>query len=90
MPSPEQIGAACRALVQRAGGAGPNALSGTRSFFTRFAQQQQLHSLEKKASAAPGDAAKQAEYLKKLNMNDPEAGGSAHAHDARVPMLIRA
>ena len=76
VPSPEQIGAACRALVRRAG---PHAFSGRRLFFTRFAQQQQLHSLEKKASAAPGDAAKQAEYLKKLNMNDPEAGGSAHA-----------
>ena len=44
-----------------------------RTFFTRFAQQRQLQSLEKEAAAYPSDAAKQAEYLKKLNTHDPEA-----------------
>ena len=45
----------------------------SRSFFTRFAQQRQLQSLEKDAQQYPRDAAKQAEYLKKLNSHDPEA-----------------
>jgi hypothetical protein len=51
----------------------PATRPGARTFFTRFAQQRQLQSLEKDAAAYPGDAAKQAEYLKKLNTHDPEA-----------------
>ena len=81
LPSPEQIGAACRTLVAsgvarrlRCGRAWPQEPAGRRPFFTRFAQQQQLHSLEKSASASPGDAFKQTEYLKKLNTHDPGAG----------------
>ena len=41
--------------------------TGARPFFTRFAQHRQLQSLEKEAAAAPGDAVRQAAYLKKLN-----------------------
>ena len=51
----------------------PATRPGARTFFTRFAQQRQLQSLEKEAAAYPSDAAKQAEYLKKLNTHDPEA-----------------
>ena len=47
--------------------------TGARPFFTRFAQHRQLQSLEKEAAAAPGDAVRQAAYLKKLNTHDPEA-----------------
>jgi hypothetical protein len=65
---------------------------GVRHLFSGFAQHRQLQVLEKEASASPGDAAKQAEYLKKLNTQDPEAGATGdcmHALQVRVCVSAR-
>ena len=63
-----------RVRLLSVGGVGIHSATGARPFFTRFAQQRQLQSLEKDAAAYPVDPVKQAEYLKKLNTLDPEAG----------------
>jgi len=72
--SPALIDTSCRAMVAGGAAGGHATMLGARPFFTRFAQQRQLQSLEKDASAYPSDAIKQAEYLKSLNTHDPEAG----------------
>lgn len=67
------VGPTSRAMLAGGPCGGASTGMGARPFFTRFAQQRQLQSLEKDATSYPGDAIKQAEYLKKLNAHDPEA-----------------
>ena len=86
--SPAFVDVACARMGARlaAAAAHPATRPTARTFFTRFAQQRQLQSLEKEAADYPGDAVKQAEYLKKLNTHDPESGaGPADKSKAASP-----